>query len=408
MTVVKVDRIEVLDGLRGYAVLCVFMVHFAAFHYKNDYFVANEFLYYLIVFFRSHLGVDLFFTISGFLMCLIYFSKAISFQQFYALRLVRLAPAYVAAVLLYCVHGKFHGAWDWGLMLAIGLGAYVFSKTNLLLFFKYFPVVQAVGVIFLVVVAYLGVKQSALQLLIANLLFLQYFFSVPVLMHVSWSLVAELLFYILFFVVKWFSSQLHVDVLRLLLTTVLMALLVQFFSVQYFDFQALNLHRYMAFATGCLLGLVVTKKVALPLDFPTRSPGIAGVTILIALILLERGWIPLLEYFNQPVFRWGYYLAAAIIFLFLVREAMLGYGPVYFLFKNRVFMALGKVSYSFYLLHVLVIGILYKLLSPTDENGMLLHLLLSIGVTYLIACFFYKTLEIPYFSKRQILRADNG
>jgi len=58
---VRANRIDILDGLRGYAVLCVFMVHFAARHYKNEYFTSNKFIYYLIVSIRSHLGVDRFF-----------------------------------------------------------------------------------------------------------------------------------------------------------------------------------------------------------------------------------------------------------------------------------------------------------------------------------------------------------
>lgn len=47
------ERIDVLDGLRGYAVISVFMVHFSVYHYKSNYFTSNDVLFYLIKFFRS-------------------------------------------------------------------------------------------------------------------------------------------------------------------------------------------------------------------------------------------------------------------------------------------------------------------------------------------------------------------
>jgi len=61
-------------------------------------------------------------------MCLIYFSKDISFKKFYSLRLMRLAPAYVTAVFLYSVSKYFDGMHEYLLMVFICCVAYIFSK----------------------------------------------------------------------------------------------------------------------------------------------------------------------------------------------------------------------------------------------------------------------------------------
>ena len=109
-----------LDGIRGYAVLLVFMVHFwGAYSSMPGHSVGEHFDFSFsqpwqsnLLFYgqHSHYGVDLFFVLSGFLIASILQSPSISIGRFVFNRALRIYPAF----LLSFVFALFLWKWSFG------------------------------------------------------------------------------------------------------------------------------------------------------------------------------------------------------------------------------------------------------------------------------------------------------
>lgn len=69
---------------------------------------------------------------------------------------------------------------------------------------------------------------------------------------------------------------------------------------------------------------------------------------------------------------------------------------VKWLFENRLILHMGKISFSFYLLHLIVITTLGRILA----NGNLLHFFLLLIVTGCIATLTHKYIEAPFYRPR--------
>jgi peptidoglycan/LPS O-acetylase OafA/YrhL len=102
-------RLEALEGLRGYAVILVFLVHScglvaARVHGVDPDRVSIHSLSggaaVLQFFFRSHYGVDLFFVLSGLLMADIAARRWPGTRAFLGRRALRIYPAYLASLAL--------------------------------------------------------------------------------------------------------------------------------------------------------------------------------------------------------------------------------------------------------------------------------------------------------------------
>ena len=92
-------RLQILDGIRCFAALYVVVFHFAAAD-RGTWRTPTRFLFGPLFAFGTYgwLGVELFFMISGFVICMSTWGKSI--RQFVVSRIVRLYPAYWFAVLL--------------------------------------------------------------------------------------------------------------------------------------------------------------------------------------------------------------------------------------------------------------------------------------------------------------------
>jgi len=102
--VLSSERVPVLDGIRGVAVLLVMM-----FHFWSVATARNAFLWeraYSAVAGMGWIGVDLFFVLSGFLITGILYDSRVSsryFRVFYGRRVVRIFPLYYAALIIFFV-----------------------------------------------------------------------------------------------------------------------------------------------------------------------------------------------------------------------------------------------------------------------------------------------------------------
>jgi peptidoglycan/LPS O-acetylase OafA/YrhL len=121
-------RIAAMDGLRAYAISLVFLVHFLSQYFNGttsprridfDAFqptradsIIDSIAHY---FWASHYGVDLFFLLSGFLIYCVIVRPAFSYPAFLRNRLVRLYPAFVVALAVYCVYIAYswNQTYDW-------------------------------------------------------------------------------------------------------------------------------------------------------------------------------------------------------------------------------------------------------------------------------------------------------
>lgn len=99
-------RLEALEGLRGYAAFLVFLVHSCGLVLAATYGIDGDratltglsgLPAVLFFFFRSHYGVDLFFVLSGLLMADIAARRWPGTRTFLARRALRIYPAYLAS-----------------------------------------------------------------------------------------------------------------------------------------------------------------------------------------------------------------------------------------------------------------------------------------------------------------------
>lgn len=114
-------RFEVIDGLRALSVLWMINFHSLftlGFFLTRDQFLALSSHWLLMPFVQGHLGVDVFFTISGFLIGHILFTEFKTTQRldvrtFYLRRALRLLPVYLVVLAIFALLNpvNVHNAW---------------------------------------------------------------------------------------------------------------------------------------------------------------------------------------------------------------------------------------------------------------------------------------------------------
>jgi peptidoglycan/LPS O-acetylase OafA/YrhL len=98
--------VPALDGVRGFAILLVLLLHFSAYGHglqRTDLLIDQ--LYYRVAA-AGWIGVDLFFVLSGFLITGILYDAKRSphyFRNFYARRMLRIFPLYYGALIVFLV-----------------------------------------------------------------------------------------------------------------------------------------------------------------------------------------------------------------------------------------------------------------------------------------------------------------
>ena len=299
-------RLAALEGLRGYAAFLVFLVHSCGFVLSRVHGVdadhasigdASAGVAVLLFLFRSHYGVDLFFVLSGLLMADIAARRWPGTRIFLARRALRIYPAYVAS-----------------LAIAVLAGWVFFGQ------------------------------HATWRQVAANLAFLQGFFvlGVPALNPVTWSLSYEAAFYLAVpllalawtRIAAWMFPAAFVAIIAL-------ASALQGEKTIYFAYFAL-------FVPGLWLGSLDTDARE---RLARRLPGAAAVGAWIAFAL---GFKLGLFSNRDPV----YYVASGVACGLLVLKLCDGASPLARWFSTRPALALGHISYSFFLIHYVVLHVL--------------------------------------------------
>lgn len=287
-------------------------------------------------------GIRLFFAISGYCIFLsIDLAKHHSIGHFVVRRVFRLYPAYWLSILL----------------------ALVLLETN-------YPLSQ----------------------ILANTTMVQRLFGASDIVNVYWTLFYELIFYAIACAMIFAGYIRRIDATLMIfggtLALALLAGMVRGFlglkiPIALFIFVSL-------FLGGGLMYLVDSRGLG-----RTWRVWLSSV-VYIAILYL----VPFLVSRNEAIgegtwFQYGQYSAVAVVVF------MLGTGPIRI--TNRPLAYLGQISYSVYLLHVIVIHWVYQLFGPASES--LPKAIFAFALTLAVSALIYTLIERPFIEAgRQIAR----
>lgn len=355
-----------IDGLRGAAIILVFLVHFSGayagmFRGINFDLVADarrlgwgDLLFYWA--FYSHYGVQLFFVVSGFVISRSW-ADAVGFGGYPRFLLRRVARIYP------------------GVLVSLALA--VLLNTHLS-----------------------GTLQVDPRTFAANLLFLNGLFSlhVPAYNGVTWSLFFEFLFYIfvpLFIVAgAWLGGRWQGPMALFLLALAGLA------GAGYPEWFLL-----LPFMFGSAVGLLRSEELG---RAAARLPDGVLVATYVATTTVGMAFVPLPQWtatgLHWTYQNWLFVLCFSAVATAIMVRAGYGNGFLRALCMARPMQALGKVSFSFFLLHLLVIIALLSAAKGSVDGSIgdaLLCAALAFGVSYLAACVLYRLVEAPYFRLRR-------
>jgi peptidoglycan/LPS O-acetylase OafA/YrhL len=331
----KTTRVLELDGLRGIAVLLVIFFHYApGMAMGGPFFHPGAPLAYVIapIIRLGWSGVDLFFVLSGFLICNILISTRNApngLITFYARRAGRILPLYSILLLLFIV----------GIVL---------ERTGIVHLPRLFGDVRQIW-------PYLTFMQNNAYAFFGH----EFNFLTP-----SWSLAIEEQFYFCFpLIVTLLTSRSRL--LAALITMMAVSVLcrtLSFFLPLYApaDWRwAFTLCRLDAIAIGAIIAVALSDARWRKYLEQRRNWLLAAIPILALGALAEAKWEGILGAF---LYIWFALLYGAVLLL-----AVLGH-PITAVLRSRFLKFFGDISYGLYLLHIPALGLVTGILWSSDAD----------------------------------------
>jgi peptidoglycan/LPS O-acetylase OafA/YrhL len=334
-------RVEQLDGLRGIFALLVVAHHHNAFKdsiFYNNFFVKN-----------SDLFVDFFFVLSGFVIALNYFNRIESKEDFFKFlkkRFVRLYPLLFFTEIVFLVFNIVGDFSDYKNVNDLGLGYYFSTVLDTLTFMGSTPVFGS----------WIGLNYPA------------------------WSISAEMISYVVFGLILLTFQQNRTKVF--VITTIMCAVFI------------ISKGNYMlAYDYGFIRGIfcfclgIFTYNVLQNNTFHLSS---MEIPFLIAVILAMY----VVHHYHLNLWK--------IVFPFLFAVGVIIFcsstGLVTKMLLTKPFQYLGRISYSIYLNHAIVLILLNVILFrvfklPHTEPMIGLSLLISMVFTIIYSHFTYEWIE---------------
>ena len=361
------SRLKSFEGLRSWAVIMVFNVHFFGQYYQQHYFVqAGSFAEGLIKIFQSgHIGVDLFFVLSGFLIFTTLNRNKPDFRNYIGHRSSRILPAHV-----------------------------------IVLFVVLFPNIPWGS--------FLG-----------NILFMPSFFrSNNMFNPVTWTLGWEWLFYVLMFVIFRFKGDdnrgLYVGIVGTLVTL----FVITFGFGEAFrwgetigNFIVPEPGRFAGFFMGVIVAnlLTIDKGQALlrrvcRLMLPIAIVGVFTSQLAWSIYAGQIG--------ESYALRNLFYLVVSSCFSVIVAYLATcnSGGWLNFVLQSTFMRVIGQISFSFYLIHfAIAFPLSAKMISNVDSfTSMCAHYICTFLLTIFLASLLYYHFERPYFvsKKKQPIYAN--
>jgi peptidoglycan/LPS O-acetylase OafA/YrhL len=346
------NRFRSMEGLRAYAALLVFLVHYFDAYGRellkvdlNNVRLSQitdlqvGIVYWL---FASHYGVDIFFFLSGFLICRMLAKSEFNFFYFIKNRVLRIYPAALGSLCMWAY-------------IRIGIqGWYDFDLSQLF----------------------------------GNLAFLN---AVPALAikpynTVTWSLFYELVFYLTFPLIMLFpSSDRRLSGGNLVVFGLIYMCLISQLGGMFIRFLMFFVGALMAtFSTGQLKTIAQRTPVGLVIV------SYVGSTLVFAEYLRYEYFIPLFAFTT----------------FFFVVKVLFSKSVLYRFFTFTPFRYLGNISYSFYLMHNIGIELImyrYRYIFEGLDRSMFLFvtIILSLLISIMLSTLLFQIAERPYFTHRQ-------
>jgi len=351
-----------IDGIRFLAIMLVILFHTHGYFMgksqvkfldnPDNYNLFNTFLYH------GDIGVELFFVLSGFILCLpfahhyINKGKDVSLKKYYLRRLTRLEPPYFIAITLIFILQLIAHTNPIGILVPHGLASFIYAH---------------------------------------NLIY----HHTPLLTVVAWSLEIEIQFYI--FAPFLFRLLELRTVIRRIILMVMIILLIVMQSL--FPPTFLSIYGFAQyFLAGILLADLYVSDVAADL-FKKNGIVIVGALSLIAII-----YLPIKSYSVSVaiVFASKLFLPFLLCFFYYI---ILKNPIVKKVFSYKFVPIIGGMCYSIYLLHYTIISIFGKYTIGLRLTGYYLpNLFLQIillGIPILIiSSIFYLYVERPFMSNK--------
>lgn len=405
-------RLDVLDGLRGFAIILVFLNHI------DSHFIAEAVPSFLkpvihFLFTSGNLGVTFFFILSGFLMGYLY--KNPQPREFIERRYARIFPPFL--VMVFCMWiFQLYPSTSLVLRILIILGVAMSARFLWVHVVERFHMGRTLITSFLILQCIIGfwygfvimrhppiwfdslpffLKQGSIFAANATLtLFLGN--HIPLLDGVYWSLAPEMIFYLLYPFL--FAPTVHAlgkrNKLFIFLFT---ASLFSFFlglSILFKHNQGLIMlfiEYFIYFCGGIEIAAIIQNK-----EKQNTSPLIKyAVNPLTFLILLFLSYFILHNSFGFTtiivrlliVLPFGY-----VVYSLIEDDTLLSR-----LFQQKTFLFLGTISYSMYIGHTAIIGGMHLLLEPYNVATNILFLFATTLVFILVSVALHNIIEKPYF-----------
>ncbi|HSD98388.1 MAG TPA: acyltransferase [Patescibacteria group bacterium] len=421
------ERLTALDGLRGFAIILVFLNHI------NTGFIQVLLPSWLFgwIFSNGVTGVTFLFILSGFLMSTLY-AHPKSATAFLQKRYTRIFPLFLTMCAIMFV-GRITQTKSPFVFLEILVGfslctyilwMYVIKKlpkiygTLLFFFFLLIQVFAGFFYIFWINKESFAAFSSLPFMLHEGFVFLinatltlplgQY---IPMLDGVYWTLVAEVLFYILYPTVV---VPLATFLARKSLLTKLFFLFSLFFffggihilSYKIFVLSLIQPALFFYFATGVFLGYLYRNHTPIFAIFSTKIfKGFYNVVPFV-LFFATVALVNDLSFLGQTISPWIRMIFAIPLTFFVA--VLLDKKTLFSkLFSLQSLVFIGTVSYSIYLSHSLTIHVATLLAMPNNIFTDIVYVFIVFLVTVLVASFLFFFLERPYFIRKKETKIKN-
>jgi len=346
------DRVRELDSLRGIAIIIVIAAH--TFKRANS-FTQHETLYFITNLTSfGWVGVDIFFTLSGFLITSILLQTRADrdyFKNFYMRRALRIFPLYYACIAIL-------------LFLMPVLDPEFMPKLSR-------------------TIPYLLFYQQ-------NWLILPDAASINAYLFVTWSLAIEEQFYLIWPAFVYFTRK--ETLAKIGLAIIVLSIIARFLGVLFWDdtllmtrfFYFNTFSRFEQLVSGALLAVLFTtptwKNRLRPIAFPVFSMAFLAFVVLCIYTFPDTN--PALRSIPLTL---GAYTLAALFTAALIAALLTGpeKSPIRGVFRSPILAFFGKYSYSMYLLHLPIAILLLEVVWDTGVRGWKGYLFYSI-LTYVL------------------------
>jgi len=338
-----------LTSLRFVFAYMVFAGHLGGlFLQYNENFLTDTFASYLSIS-EGYLGVSFFFILSGFILSFKYkdafLNKTITFKKFILSRIFRIYPLHFLTF-IFAFYLSYYNNLD-------DITFWLKSLANVSLVQSFIPIKE-------------------------------YFFSFN---GVSWSISNEMFFYVAFPVLIFLFSKFKKYIFLVLLIPLLIIIARQSEDVNHWVYYINPLFRIADFFLGIVLHHLYIK-------YKDHKVLKDHATVLeITAILTFLGFYFFKDHVHQD-YRWSLYYwlpMTFLIFIFAMQS-----GRISKILSKRVCMWLGEISFAFYMIHQLVINVLWILNYKFRffENGYLL-ILTALLLSILGSGILYRYFEMP-------------